>query len=103
MLAHKDAIAAIEAKQEFERTEDEAEQLAEHNGKKKRKVEYDANYRQAHKDAIAAIEAKPEGEQLVEHNDKKKKKNKKDREEIQRLSGGTKEGENMQTELFPVS
>ena len=42
----------------LERTEDEAEQLAEHNEEKKRKLEYDANRYQERKDAIAAIVAK---------------------------------------------
>ena len=79
---------------------EETEQLAEHNGAKKRTAEYKANYRQAGKDAIATIAAKPEGgrsteeaEKLVEHNDKKKKRKKKEQEEIQRYGVGTKEGD----------
>ena len=90
---------------------DEAKQLVEHNGKKKRAAEYDANRYQEHKDviavryqtgkdAIAAIEAKQEldrsvdeAEQLVENNEEKKRKKKamaKDHQERkQKYSVGT--------------
>ena len=99
----KDAIEAIEAKAEWERTTEEAEQLAEHYEAKKKQSDYDAKRYQVQKDAIEAIEAKAESErtteeaeQLAEHYEAKKRKAdydvKKYQKKKQQLSSNTEEG-----------